>query len=591
METSAAAAVSPAATLVSAVETEPQIVLFPGRAVFVPVPESVLTFSGKPWTPGATGNPDPPLILWGSATGDRENDRARSMTAELWRIITKAAPPSEGEATWLPPLQEWRALRCSPGAAPALSDGATVMFAAILEPPDDFRGRFVRVNSTRFRITWLDSPPGEVDRARAPVLRATPDRLRTLGKVLWPEATDPFRRWRVSLICDRLGAAALWPDGGPPQIADPVLRLASEQLELRWRAALAELAARDADLAADVIHRLTAIVRFPDGQLLPAWPLRGAAATALLQALLDGSASPEASLQAARSFLDQCDPALVWVIDDAGSAMHASEPGGSADSRGRAVSGAIIGIADLTGRGLIASATCGNEGPPVQATIAPHASAVIGVPTDPTAESSITVRCGDWSRQVAVSTVPVPIEPPGLRIGPLLREQTLQSLTAEAPRFAEPEHATAALLFRDAESPQWKLYVECRRAESANRGATDDTSRDRVIIGFGPGTEPCATIEVLETGRAVDLLPAVAAEFDVPVRHDIDRWSFTLPVPESCIETARTTGGPVLHLSLQRIDEAGERASWPRAMLPGQVEPGRIGINIGTWDHGSGAGR
>ncbi len=55
-------------------------------------------------------------------------------------------------------------------------------------------------------------------------------------------------------------------------------------------------------------------------------------------------------------------------------------------------------------------------------------------------------------------------------------------------------------------------------------------------------------------------------------------WSSVVRVPESVIEPDGT-----LHIAVERIDADGNRSTWPRPVLPNQLEPGRATIRLVPW--------
>ncbi|MEM8758247.1 MAG: hypothetical protein AAGF47_10760, partial [Planctomycetota bacterium] len=57
-------------------------------------------------------------------------------------------------------------------------------------------------------------------------------------------------------------------------------------------------------------------------------------------------------------------------------------------------------------------------------------------------------------------------------------------------------------------------------------------------------------------------------------------WFVRLPIPPGAIDP----GGRTLTLGLERRRPSGERAAWPRSMLPWQEALGRGSIDLTAWD-------
>src|SRR5437762_3407317 len=125
-----------------------------------------------------------------------------------------------------------------------------------------------------------------------------------------------------------------------------------------------------------------------------------------------------------------------------------------------------------------------------------------------------------------------PITPPGLTLGPLLRDYTMQAWEDSAPATLQSrsDWATAALLHRlptdpaappsTSQSRRWELLVECRMSVKAND--LDSLRRESVRVFFGPTTRPTSIIRVDLTGVVTNEAapdPLQPPEMEAPPGH------------------------------------------------------------------------
>jgi len=54
-------------------------------------------------------------------------------------------------------------------------------------------------------------------------------------------------------------------------------------------------------------------------------------------------------------------------------------------------------------------------------------------------------------------------------------------------------------------------------------------------------------------------------------------WSAWVPIPAS------VQAGRLVRVGMQRVDARGVRSAWPRPMMPWQIEPGRVALDLGQW--------
>ncbi len=341
----------------------------------------------------------------------------------------------------------------------------------------------------------------------------------------------------------------------------------ARSIEVRWRLALGRLERIDAGLASDLLARLTMIVSTPSGVVLPAWtPARAdSGLDIMLEDLLNGSLSDADAAARVRAWLAGESEFLAWVVDDAGL----SAPGAG-------VVLARAGVVDFSGRGGISQARLdgpGAEGP--RLTLSPYSSAIVAASAslDPGA-ASISVDFRGRNVVLAVAGRALDAGPPGFRIGPALEPWSLENFRAGSPAVAGGDRATLALLRRRV-GGVWEIYIECRTPPEPPPG-------DRVRLWLGPTGRPISTIVVDASGFLYDeqqeTPDSAAPRTPIVISRGADRWSCVIDLPEPAIEPPG-----VVRIALDRVDDTGDRRTWPRPLLPGQAEPGRAMVSLTRW--------
>jgi hypothetical protein len=177
-----------------------------------------------------------------------------------------------------------------------------------------------------------------------------------------------------------------------------------------------------------------------------------------------------------------------------------------------------------------------------------------------------------------------------LRVAPLFADWDLArwlagsagSLAVSADAAGEAWSSTALVMPSDAaptdsgasgagsaSGTKWSLFVECRWAGSAERP-------DVVRVWLGPFGRASRVLRVTSAGEFS--AEGGSSPGATVVRRE-DRWIALVPLPDECIEP-----GGVLRLGVERTDARGRHSAWPRPMLPWQLEPGRAGVDLRTWD-------
>lgn len=536
---------------------------------------------------------DPAWVFRIDDAGTGRLDDGRKLNIRFARINIDRVALLEGvgprRQEWLPAPTIWSSspLR-APTDAPAVAAPAQTSTPVMaIEFPAISAGRYLDVAGKRWAINWVVSPHDTI--------AARPPAAQTESLAIWrptlppagavspvfaaysrPESLSPIGRWRYRMLTDGLAppgtsdAAATSP---LPAFEDPLIEAIARQNESRWQSALTLLWSVDPDLAWRVKLRLTGVMDFGQGVVAPAWPTDHAILDLLLADLLDPVLSPSQRARRAAEWLEAQPPALAWVVDDAGVL----------DAR-KGLGIASVAIANLAERPTLAWAEAEGERREPDLRPAPPAT-VVRVPVTPIddsrpgqAPSLVSAHLGRWSRELRVVTRPIPLSPPGLTIGPLLPDLTIQSWQEESRAGSVlPAWATVARLHSPpapSNAPRpFELYVECRSATDAS-----ESNDDEVRLWLGPSQSPFAVLRVSASGTLVDELTPDAPPASLPIARTDAGWSFHLPIPRGAIER-----DGLLRLALTRTDARGRRSAWPRPMLPWQREPGRIVVETTAW--------
>lgn len=471
-------------------------------------------------------------------------------------------------ARWLPEAGSWSAIDTLQGR-PGEGQG---YWAILTDLPLDSAGQGIWIERGLIEINWIAPlPQARTSDALAPVF---PDALGSPGyqAYLAPEFSSPSRRWRARLSAEGLAAAVpsltQAGDDARPPTPDPLEAIASQQ-ESRWAAALSRLHQDDPDLCERLRRVLCMHAELDNGTRIPVWPLSQRRLDRLLSELLNSGGNVRTRARAAADFMADQPLGLAWVIDDAGLVDAAT---------GDAIS--TVGIVNLGDRATLAWAASSASESPANITTLESGRGVALTSTSrkqPDGTGSIEINVGRWNTTRTVLSSPIPVTPPGLRMGPFLPTWTLDRWQAAAEPTRRPgdvEWTTAALLERlPGSNEEWTLYVECLRPEHAGNDA------DSVRIWIGPRSKPISVIRVTRGGTPTDELSLSTPEILAgSMRVQSDRWSFRIRLPRAAFDTQ---GG--ITLGLERIGSQGRRWTWPRPIAPWQSEPGRVRLDTSRW--------
>lgn len=515
-------------------------------------------------------------------------DDGRKVDVLLRCVSVKLEPGAA--ATWLPPAATWT-VDTRPVSGTDGRDGVGATWVLVMQLPADAAGQSVWVGNSKLPLNWLPAPVALVrsgDRFGWPAPMESAKLTHEFRALLAPEAESPVRRWRHRLVTTGLDPrreAELRLTLGVSEFSDPILEALARQSEARWSVAIAWLWRDRPELAQRLAKRVACVVDFGDGHLAPAWPIDQAELDSLVADLVDPDLSTDGRIARAETWLRSQEPMVAWVADDGG--LSAPDP--EDDSLTDTISS--VKVANLADRGMTVSFGAGGTkqelspiGPMRVATLTaamPGTSVLRGEQVD--ASSSFVLSSGPWSVSLSPLAERVPVRPPGRTIGGLQPDLTLRSW--RSPSSVEGSTtlpSTRAMIARGAPvlggENAWYLMVECRRVTRA-----DDPGKDLVEVWMGPHEHPRLVIRLAAIGEAT----LIQAEKPDDVRSIVDRvkfvreetrWAAFVPIDAACIEPES-----LLRIGLVRVDARGVRGSWPRAMLPWQVEPSRVLFSLKEW--------
>jgi hypothetical protein len=572
----------------------------PGRKLVLPVTP------GPGFVPGAAAtvrlDDGPPLtgrLWWIGMTPPAWDQRVRGATDPIRAWLSESPGGAGGWGVWTATPGE----RVQPAETAGPLAAEAGQWIVVVDLPRDSKARRLWVGdapSPGVPIVWWTgiepqdmSPfaPGD-----APMWVNSP----WLARTLTAAASSPLTRWRAELVSAALGRSfdSFAPAEGPAP--DPVLDVLAERMTSRWRAALVRLEAVDPALARRVLWTGAGVADFGGAVVAPLWTDDSAELAALIAGVLDPGISDTQSAQRAEAWLASRPPTLAWVIDDAG----APEPG----TRRPVVTLGVLNRALTTEPAGVEPETARSAG--VFAATPPLSARRVNVPVPGVEDGSATstrlsVRMNERTLVRVATPSATPVTPPGLRVGPLVRDWTHSRFVAAAADpdpgptelgVVDSEWSTAALLQRGVaagtseRAGEWTLYVECRAGSVP--GAPEpagEPARDAVRLWLGPFGAPSlilrvtgegvATVEDSHARAGTDWAALNSVPSGVTVRRLDSGWACWIPIPAGAVASDGT-----IRLALERTDPRGVRSAWPRAMLPWQHEPGRAWANLGAWE-------
>lgn len=540
------------------------------------------------------------LVLAVTADDERELLEDFAVTLDDGRnpavSVFRLEPGAPVDAGWIGLVPRWTAVP----AIEANPSGAGAWYA-VIDLPVGAVSQGLWIDGLRHEVNWLPDPERADLEAGGVRLWASPVPRQAMSSPHLADAlealdADPFQRWRVRLALDGLAPAGASDRTGPDgtELSEVRRELATSagrgfldalarHHEARWQLIFGRLALIDAQTAAR-LRRALAGVAFIDGAWRPFWSPDSAELRALQLDLLSPWVDDQTRVLRARAWLDAQARAVAWVIDDAGEPAVGTESG---DSRMTPTLG-LVSLPAVEADLLVEVA--GSVGAPVLSTAPPRRMVEVraGLPMLETRGRGTVVRTNEVVLRVgrtevatpAVATVPS-ARPPGFRLGPLLRAWTMPALIASSPAQGALEGADRLVtgVLRRQGTPGregvaaegWSVYLCC-----AGEAESSDVP-ESVTIWTGPYGLPNEVWRISRDGTAVNLFGGGSLT-GLRVVELADGWALDAGLPASAVDE-----DGVLRIGLVR-ETGDERTSWPRRMTPGQEEPGRLGIDVGSWD-------
>lgn len=248
----------------------------------------------------------------------------------------------------------------------------------------------------------------------------------------------------------------------------------------------------------------------------------------------------------------------------------------------------------------------------------------------------VDAHVNDWNAALRVKPGVIDAAPPGAALGPLLSQWTMRewldsAASGSTSRSTEPPEAPLRVigLLRNTSDPTppartdsaagrqgprgWSIMLSCQIDPTATNTTGDNAlGGDTLRLWIGPRGRARAVFQITpprpapaDANEDSDTAPntgtisseplptALAPEPDAPkiaapavgdgptnVRFATTAaaWVVEIPLSPACFEPDGT-----LLLAIERIDPNGRRATWPRAVLPWQQEPGRAALNTTAW--------
>lgn len=499
--------------------------------------------------------------------------------------------------TWLPPGANWEVL----GPGEAGRDADTLAWFVLADLPDGVIGQEVWLDGQPIALRWLPRPrllaarlgfnPDSAganplaDPWASPLPESWQTRPDLIG-ALAPALSDPLRRWRARLAVrglhpesDRgvgpitpelLGSGLVEASARTASLAERLLDAVAAHNEARWRIALAGLWAADGAISLRVRHALAGAGLFGlsgaggETAVVPVWNADDRAAGVLLEMLIDDALAPAERAVRAEAWLERLADLALWVIDD-----------------GVRSGGARIGAMYLRA-GDTTAITLGAEGAVTRPELLTTRHAGVLRPgaffSDQLGRTWYDARIAGRSRRLAVAPGPVALEPPGLDIPGVWADYSMISLlapSAELRAVVLGDDRLTGVLTRATGAPGagsgWRVRLRFVSADDETRLWIGPSSRTKGVVTFGPG----GGVDLQRFDRAGAALGDPAA---LVSRQDDGTVAVEMTLPSGSVEPDGT-----LHIGLELVGPGGDRWSWPRPMLPWQIEPARRVVDTKAW--------
>lgn len=513
--------------------------------------------------------------------------------------------PATNEPGWTSPPSFIHATRARAAMMITAEQRSPGAWYAYIPIPLDAVGQGLWIQGERYELNWLPDPAralleahdGDIEAFFAPSHSREILNAESVHLAITQLARSPLTRWRARLLLDGLDPEARFipigaqrAEGYLSDLHDEVINTSETeaflealaiQNEIRWQIILGRIWLIDPQLADRLKEALTRVVLFGDHPM-PMWVSSQSKSDGLAHDLLSPWVDDELRAKRARAWLDSLARAAVWVVDDLGNLSPETsrfsptlgfvsfppEPGDS-----------LVRIDAPGARSVLE--TIGNESMHDLQLATPEPAVLDGQTTVPTHQIRIRIGHAEFTRP-GISG-PITATPPGVRIGPLKRDWTMDALMESNPNAeAIPPSGRTALgvLYRDAppdeadERVGWTLILQC---------ATDEAGvdRDRLMVWTGAYGHPRAAWSIARDGSINHLGGSVVGIADprVTISTQENQWTAQITFPRECIRDDL-----LLTLGIERTDDDGYHSAWPRRMTPLQHEPGRLILDVSRWD-------
>lgn len=529
-------------------------------------------------------------------------DDGRTIPARAYFVWSRGTRASLG---WTRSTPNWNSIGADRyGRSTPKEDGTWI---AIIDLPIDAVGQGIWIEEVRYEPNWLPDPMRVIletssrddDGFWDPALSEYQTESPLVQTATANLRADPFNRWRAQLLTDGFNpsnsnnASSAHTDRELTAIhtdllqskSSAVLNQIADHFASRWQIILGRIWLIDPAVARRLKARLAQTATTLDGTVVPLWIDDTAQLSALAHDLLSPFVNDELRVERITAWLDAQPQSMSWVVDDTGHPSRfpvtlsptigmlglRDTLNDSQANLARIQSFGISPIVEMLEPGMLTER------------ILPSPSGLFSPKTQADDHRELSIQIGrDRSSIKVLGSIPQ-ATPPGVLVGPLLTDWTLQAfstrrsalgaLPLNSQRVAGMVHRIAPLDEPD-HHVGWKLYLECAIDDS---DASDDAS---IGIWIGPMN---ATRIAWSISRSLGLVE-MRSDADLapdPVYSSVedgDRWIIELDIPPRAI-----SDDGFLILGLTRED-GNTRSSWPRRMMPWQTEPGRFVIDTTAWN-------
>lgn len=556
-----------------------------------------------------------PLVI--SLNVENENDLRGGVVTRLDDGRTFTSPPFwvgltpyQSLPTWTRAVGQWDAIPYAQIRSTPKDQRPTGSWFIRVPLPIDAVGQGLWFGQTRYELNWLPDPERAL--LEADTVEHTRDFTQFWSMHLDESALqdpsvqqavaqyhrDPFQNWRARLLTDgldpdrarareTLAASMSTTESIELELAtqspgNELLGAIARQQEARWQIILGRVWLIDPDTARRIKLALIRTARF-GSRTLPLWNADNTDLARLAHDLLSPFVDDDTRVLRAKAWLETQPRAVAWIIDDQGTLEAATD-------RFLPTLG-VLSLPSEPGNSLLRIDAQLDS--PILETIPPNQLQTLKIPLEPVeisalnpdiATTRVLLRLARWSQTHELIASRVPARAPYIRIGPLLADWTMPALLNNRPL----EHATiptnrstTGILWRvgppsrDDHQSNWRLFIECATPDPGQRS-------DTLTIWVGPREYPTAAWRITPDSLVDTIAQNTSMRVPQPsveTRILADRWIAQIDLPDIVFDQEGQ-----LMLGIERTDSDNVHSAWPRRMIPGQSEPGRLIINPEFFD-------